>query len=322
MLQEHSLFTERHRPQTIADTILPKKVEAYLNPIINGDGSFPNMLFSGVSGTGKTTAAKALARDLNIHEPLVINGSLNRGIDMVRHDIPDYATGMSLYGGRKLVIIDEADFLTEEAQVAMRNLMESFSKNCGFILTSNFPNRIIDALLSRCSQIVFAFDEKEKKSAMRQQLNRALEILDAENIQYDMTEIREQLGTIILRHFPDFRRVLNIIDSASKSGTLDPLVLTDNSNKNTVDQFLFHVKDKNFTQARKWIGENITDTNVNQIFTIIYDKLNTENVVSEDTLPNAIVLLGQYQFYAGNVVDQEINMAALAAELMAACNFN
>ena len=320
-MNKHSLFTERYRPQTIEEAILPKKVVSALDPIVNGDGKFPNMLFSGAAGTGKTTAAFALARHLGIHDPLIINGSLNRGIDMVRHDIPNYASGMSMYGNRKMVIIDEADYLTEEAQVAMRNLMETMSKHCGFIMTANYPNRIIDALHSRCTHIFFAYEKGERKAAMKNQFLRIKQILKEEGVEYDSKKLGSQVSTVILQHFPDFRKVLNIVQTSCVNGKVDPSILIENSEKDTIDRLLETIASKNFTASRKWLGENVSAVNSDRVFTALYDAVNSGEFVSNDTLPNALVLIGQYQMYASQVVNQEINFAALIAELLAACNF-
>lgn len=311
MLQE-VLWTEKYRPRTIADCILPKDIKKTFQAFIDS-GTIPNLLLTGTQGTGKTTAAKAMCEQLQC-DYIVINGSMNGGIDTLRNEIQQFASTMSFSGGRKMVILDEADYLNAQStQPALRNFMEEFSKNCGFILTCNFKSRIIEPLHSRCSIVEFKIPPKEKPLLAGEFYKRVLNILEKEQVESN----RNVVGELIARHFPDWRRVLNELQRYSVSGKIDSGILVNLSDEHFT-QLITILKDRRFNDMRKWVAES-NDIEPSVLFRKIYDSLSV--ILKGTSIPQAILILADYQYKAAFVADQEINLVACLSQLMAECEY-
>jgi len=309
---EEMLFTEKYRPRTVDDTILPPRLKKIFSSMV-AEKSVPNLLLTGLPGVGKTTVAKALLEELG-YDYVIINGSMEGNIDTLRNDIKTFASTVSMNGGRKYVILDEADFLNPNSfQPALRNFIETFSKNCGFILTCNYPNRILKEIKSRCSEIDFSIRDDEKNGILSKMLKRSIFILDQEGIDYD----KEVLAQVITRHYPDMRKTLNELQQYSTIGKIDSGILH-NATAEFISELLPLMKQKNFTAVRKWVGEN-QHIPPHEMFKTFYDQ--ASKVVKPPSIPILVVLLGKYQYQAAFVVDQEINMASFLAELMASVEY-
>jgi len=305
---EEVLWVEKYRPRTIADCILPKDIKKTFQAFIDS-GTIPNLLLTGTQGTGKTTAARAMCEQLQC-DYIIINGSMNGGIDTLRNEIQQFASTVSFSGGRKMVILDEADYLNAQStQPALRNFMEEFSKNCGFILTCNFKSRIIEPLHSRCSIVEFKIPPKEKPILAGEFYKRTLNILAEENIKYN----KNVVGELIARHFPDWRRVLNELQRYSVGGEIDSGILVNLSDEHFT-QLTTILKDRRFNDMRKWVAES-NDIDSSVLFRKIYDALNV--LVKPTSIPQAILILAEYQYKAAFVADQEINLVACLSQLMA-----
>lgn len=304
---EQFLWTERYRPKAIADTILPADLKATFQQFVD-QKQVPNLLLTGAAGVGKTTVAKAMLEELDC-DYIVINGSMNGNIDTLRNDILNFASSVSLQGGRKYVILDEADYLNQNStQPALRNFMEEFSKNCGFILTCNYKNRIIKPLHSRCSVIDFQIPKDCKPKLAAQFFKRTEMILTAESVKYD----RAVVVAVIQKHFPDWRRVLNELQRYSATGAIDSGILTSFEDL-TIKQALQACKDRNFDGIRKWVHDN-ADQEQSTIFRAVYD--NCSEMVAKKSIPELVVIIADYQYKAAFVADHEINLAAFLVEIM------
>jgi len=300
------LWVEKYRPKTISDTILPDELKETFQQFVDQD-NIPNLLLSGGPGIGKTTIARAMCEQLNV-DYIVINGSMNGNIDTLRTEIKDFASTISFTGNRKYVILDEADYLNPQStQPALRNFMEEYSKNCGFILTCNFKNRIIDPLHSRCSVIEFKINGKDKASMASQLFKRVKAILSDENVSYD----QKTLAELITLYFPDFRRVINELQRYSATGSIDSGILANHSS-NIVD-LVGILKSKKFVDMRKWIADH-KDVDTAQLYRQLYD--NASQYVKPQSIPQLVVTLADYQYKAAFVADHEINNVACMTELM------
>lgn len=309
---EEFLWVEKYRPKKIDDTILSEGLKETFRSFIQ-QGNIPNLLLSGPAGVGKTTVARAMLEELDA-DYIVINGSMNGNIDTLRNDIQQFASSMSFSGGRKYVILDEADYLNANStQPALRNFMEEYSKNCGFILTCNFKNRIIEPLHSRCSVVEFKFTKDDLPRLAVQFFKRVVGILSNESITYDKAVVAE----LINRHVPDWRRVLNELQRYSVNGTIDSGIFVNLQDEN-FKVLINHLKDKKFTEVRKWVGEN-SDTDSTQLFRKFYDQ--AYNYVKPASIPELVVLISKYQYQAAFVADHEINMAAFLTEVMISVEF-
>ena len=243
---------------------------------------------------------------------IVINGSMNGGIDTLRTDIQNFASSVSLTGGRKYVILDEADYLSAATQPALRNFMEEFSKNCGFILTCNFKDKIIAPLHSRCSVVEFRISKEERSVLAKEFLVRALNILKKEGIKADKSAV----AGVIVKFFPDWRRVLNELQYYSANGEIDSGILTNLQDVN-LTKLMEYLKGKNFTSMRKWVGE--TDLDGAALFRAVYDK--AEQYITKESIPTLVLLIGRYQYQHSFVVNPDINIVAFLTEAMIECEF-
>ena len=312
-MAEEFLWVEKYRPKTVADTILPAELKATFQQFVD-QKNIPNLILAGSAGVGKTTIARAMLEELGC-DYLVINGSMNGNIDTLRNEILEFASAMSLSGGRKYVILDEADYLNANStQPALRNFMEEFSKNCGFILTCNFVNRIIEPLHSRCSIVEFKFAKKELPSLAQQMMTRACSILDKENVAYDKAAVVE----LLKKHLPDWRRLINELQRYSATGKIDSGILV-NTTQESVKLLIEAMKDKNFSQVRKWVGEH-SDTDTAELYRQFYD--NAVTYFNPKSVPQLVLILAKYQYQAAFVADHEINNAACLLEIMLDCELN
>jgi DNA polymerase III delta prime subunit len=306
--REQFLWVEAYRPRTIADCILPDGLKNTFQEFVNQD-NIPNMLLSGTAGTGKTTIARALCEELGC-DYIIINGSEESGIDVLRTKIKDFASTVSLAGKVKVVILDEADYLNPNStQPALRGFIEEFSKNCRFIFTCNYKNRIIPPLHSRTTVIDFKLTKEDRPVVASKFFKRLTEILEQENVTFDKKVVAELLN----KHFPDYRRVLNELQRYSSSGTVDEGILVNISDTN-MKELIASLREKDFKKMRTWVVNNM-DNDPNVLFRKLYDVLLSEVV----QVPQLVLLLADYQYKAAFVADAEINLVACLTEIMAAC---
>jgi DNA polymerase III delta prime subunit len=308
---DHLLWVEKYRPKTIEECILPDAIKATFQEYVNRK-EIPNLLLSGTAGVGKTTVAKALCDEVGC-DYIVINGSDESGIDVLRNKIKNYASSMSLSGGRKVVIIDEADYLNPNStQPAMRGAIEEFASNCSFIFTCNFKNRIIDPIHSRCSVIDFKINGSKPKLAA-QFFKRVENILEQEGITYS----KDAVAAIITKHFPDNRRVLNELQRYSISGSIDAGILGSIADVQ-LESLLKALKEKDFAATRKWVTQNLDNDPV-KLYRKLYEAL--YEALKPNSVPQLVLHLAKYQYQSAFVADHEINMIACLTEIMVDCEF-
>jgi len=308
-MQEY-LWVEKYRPQKIDDCVLPQSLKNTFKEFI-ASGELPNFLFCGGAGVGKTTVAKALCNEIGA-EYLFINGSEESGIDVLRTKIKGFASSVSLTDAKKVIILDEADYLNPNStQPALRAFIEEFSNNCRFIFTCNYKNRIIDPLHSRCSVIDFKIENNEKQAIAASFFKRASNILSQENIEFDQKVVAE----LITKYFPDYRRILNELQRYSVSGRIDSAILL-NVTEESFKELIKNMKDKNFTEVRKWVAKNSDSDSIN-IFRQLYDSAFT--VMETASIPQLVLILADYQYKAAFVADHELNLMAALTEVMAQC---
>jgi len=306
------LWVERYRPQKIDECVLPESLKDTFKQYI-AQGELPHFLLSGTAGIGKTTVAKALCNEIGA-EYIMINGSEESGIDTLRVKIKGFASSVSLTDSPKVVIIDEADYLqANSTQPALRSFIEEFSANCRFIFTCNFKNRILEAIHSRCACIDFKIDAKDKQVLLGNFFKRASQILKQENIEFDPKVVAE----LITKHFPDYRRVLNELQRYSVSGKIDSGILVNMSQESFKDLIKL-MKEKDFTNVRKWVGKN-SDNDTVALFREFYDT--AVNILVAESIPQLVLILADYQYKAAFVADHELNIMAALTEVMADCKF-
>ena len=311
-MNEEFLWVEKYRPKTIEETILPCDLKQTFQQFVD-QKNIPNLILAGTAGVGKTTVARAMLEQLGC-DYIVINGSMNGNIDTLRNEILNFASSVSLSGGRKYVILDEADYLNANStQPALRNFMEEFSRNCGFILTCNFKNRIIDPLHSRCSVIDFKISKKAMAKLATQFFKRVTTILEAEKIEYDQKVVAE----VINRHFPDWRRVLNELQRYSATGKIDTGILV-NMQETTIKELISLLKSKDYTEVRKWVKNNL-DTDVNYLYNQFYEM--SADVMTPTNSAQLVMLLAQFQYQNAFAANPEINFLAFLIEVMRECEF-
>ena len=311
-MKKEFLWVEKYRPRNISTCVLPTETKKIFIDFVNNN-EIPNLLLCGTAGVGKTTVARALCNELGA-DWILINGSEERNIDTLRVKIKQFASTVSLTvdGGPKIVILDEADYLNPQStQPALRGFIEEFSKNCRFIFTCNYKNRIIQPLHSRCSVIDFTIEAAQKPQIANQIFQRILQILTDENIDYNEKVVVE----VINKFFPDFRRMLNEIQKYSASGKIDSGILASLDNEN-FNELLEYIKGKEFSNMRKWVGLNIHN-DPQTIYRKIYDSLFTK--MENSSIPQAIIILSDYTYKSAFVADQELNMVACLTELMMEC---
>lgn len=309
---ETFLWVENYRPKKISECILPDTLKSTFQEFVN-KGHIPNLLLSGGAGVGKTTVAKAMLEEIGA-DYMMINGSEESGIDTLRTKMKNFASTVSLSGGRKFIILDEADYLNPQStQPALRGMIEEFHKNCGFILTCNFKNRIIDPIHSRCSVIEFTINSDDKPKMAAELFDRCKNILIDNEIGYEPKVVAE----VINKHFPDNRRVLNELQRYSASGRIDAGILV-NISEDNIKALVTFMKDKEFGNVRKWIVQNIDNDPV-KVFRKIYNA--SYDVLEPRSIPRAVLSLADYQYKSAFVADQEINLLACLTEIMMECEF-
>jgi DNA polymerase III delta prime subunit len=310
---EQFLWVEKYRPQKIDDCILPESLKKTFKDYV-AQGELPHFLLCGTAGVGKTTIAKALCNEIGA-EYVILNGSDTGGhIDTLRTTIKGFATSVSLTDAKKVIILDEADYLqANSTQPALRNYMEEFSANCRFIFTANYKNRIIEPIHSRCAVIEFKIDTKEKQEIAAAFFKRATAILKQESIEFDPKVVAE----LITKHFPDYRRILNEMQRYSVSGKIDSGILV-NMSEESFKGLIKLMKDKDFTEVRKWVAKN-SDADTTALFRELYDNASVNMDVN--SIPPMVLILADYQYKAAFVADHELNIMAALTEIMAQCKF-
>ena len=306
------LWCEQYRPRKIEDCILPDNIKSVLTKFVE-QGKIPNLLLSGPPGIGKTTVAKALCEEIGA-DYYVINGSdEGRFLDTVRYQAKNFASTVSLTGGAKVIIIDEADNTTNDVQLLLRANIEEFSSNCRFIFTCNYKNKIIEPLHSRCSVVDFSISGKEKQQLAAQFFKRIQDILVEQRVEAEP----KVLVALVQKYFPDFRRTLNELQRYSSIGKIDTGVLAAISDTK-LDDLMGYIDKKEFTNMKKWVVQNL-DNEPTQIMRKIYDNLYT--YLKPASIPEAVLIIGDYQYKAAFVADQEVNLVACCTELMMRCQF-
>ena len=310
--EEQFLWVEKYRPQKIDDCVLPQALKETFRQYVE-QGELPNFLFTGSAGVGKTTIAKALCNEIGA-EFMMINGSEESGIDTLRTKIKGFASTISLTDAKKVVILDEADYLNANStQPALRGFIEEFANNCRFILTCNFKNRIIEPIHSRCAVVEFKIDSKDKQEIAATFFKRAVSILKQEQIEFDPKVVAE----LITKHFPDYRRILNELQRYSVSGKIDSGILV-NMSEESFKGLIKLLKEKDFTEVRKWVSKN-SDSDTTSLFRELYDS--AANTIEPNSVPQLVLILADYQYKAAFVADHELNIMAALTEVMAQCKF-
>ena len=311
-MSNNFLWVEKYRPRTISETILPDSLKQVFQKIVES-GELPNMLFTGSAGLGKTTVAKALCNELG-NDFIIINGSEEGNIDTLRTKIKQFASTVSLQGGYKVVILDEADYLNPQStQPALRGFIEEFADNCRFILTCNFKNRIIQPLHSRCGVYEFNTSKKDMAQLAANFMERVTAILEAEQVEYD----KRTVAYLIMKFAPDWRRVLNELQRYSVLGSVAGSVSS--TSGGSFDELYAHLKAKDFKKMRGWVVNNI-DTDAAAIFRGLYDSMYDK--VAPQSIPQLVLILADYQYKNAFVADHELNVVACLTEVMANVQFN
>jgi len=308
--RDEYLWVEKYRPQTVNDCILPDRLKAVFQEYVNTK-NVPNLMLTGTAGVGKTTVAVAMCEEIGL-DYLFINSSEERGIDTLRTKIKGYASTISFAGTRKVIILDEADYITPEAQAGLRGAIEEFSSNCTFIFTCNFKSRLIDALHSRCSVIDFSLQNSEKPKMAALFFKRLCEILKNEKVEFDKNVIVK----IVEKYFPDYRRTLNELQRYASRGMIDAGILAQVVDVKNISDLIKHLKEKNFAEMRKWVVVN-SDIDPARVYRKIYDGL--YEYLKPESIPQAVVILAKYQYQSAFVPDQEINLVACLTEIMVDC---
>lgn len=306
-MKEEFLWTEKYRPRRVKETILPEQTKKIFQEFVDKK-NVQNLLLTGTAGTGKTTVAKAMLDEIGA-DYLIINGSLNMDKATLKNDIANFASTMSFVGGRKYVILDEADYLNiTHVQPGLRNFMEEYSGNCGFIFTCNFPNKIMDAIKSRCAVIDFKITNQDKTKLAGQFHKRCCEILKAENVEFDPAVVAE----VIKKFFPDNRKVLGELQKYSQLGKIDTGILA-SVRDSSVKEVIKFMQEKDFTSIRKWCAEN-SDISSDELFSSLY-KLILESMTPVGAA-QATIILAKYQEYSKGCSNLEINNCACLTEIM------
>jgi len=311
--ERETIWVEKFRPDRVEDIILPQRIKAQFEDIVKGN-EVPNMLLYGGAGVGKTTTAKALCKEVDT-DWLIINISEESGIDTLRTKIRDFASTLSLTGKdkKKCVILDEFDHASNALQAGLRGFIESFSKTCSFVMTCNFPNRIIDPVKSRLVCIDFGVTKEESMKMQAQMFKRVSAILDFEQIPFD----KRVVVKLVQKFYPDNRRILNQIQQYSKAGEIDEGILL-NIEEMSIENLVLAMKGKKFKDVRQWCAENAKNDLTNT-YTMLYAEL--KNFVEPSSVPQAVITIGDYQRYDSVVPDKEIHICALATQIMMEVDF-
>ena len=306
------LWVEKYRPVTVDDCILPSELKQTFQQFVDNE-EIPNLLLTGTAGVGKTTIAKAMLEQIGCTY-MMINGSEESGIDTLRTKIKNFASTVSMDGKRKYVILDEADYLNPQStQPALRGFIEEFSRNCGFILTCNCRNRIIEPLHSRCSTVEFRIPNEQKPKLATNFMKRVQDILEKENVSYNEKVVADVIG----KFFPDWRRCLNELQRYSATGSIDAGILVNLSDA-SIKELVSFIKDKDFKSCREWVVHNL-DNDPHRIYRRIYDSLSGN--VPDSAVPHCVLILGDYSYKSAFVADQEINLLACLTEMMTSVQF-
>lgn len=306
-----NLWVETYRPKKIQDCILPSRLKDDFLSIVK-KGEVPNMILTGTAGLGKTTVARALCDELDI-DYLFVNASMEAKMDDLRNRIHAYATTVSLHGGTKVVILDEADGIPPASQKALRAFMETFSKNCRFILTCNYKNKLIDALHSRSSVYDFSMSKREQAELAPAFTKRIMDILKAEGVSYNQKVILE----LVAKHMPDWRRIINEVQRHSAGGSIEVDALSNISDTST-DNLMKHLKSKDFRSMRQWVAQN-SDVESVAVFRKIFDVMG--EYVDSGSIPQLVLILAEYDYKSAFVADAELNTVAALTEVMAGVKF-
>lgn len=309
---EKFLWSEEYRPHKVADCILPPRLKEYFQAMVD-KGTLENMTLIGGAGTGKTSVARAMCEELKI-DYILINASENGNIETIRTDVRKFASTMSFGGSRKCIILDEADYLTPTAQAALRGAIEEFMGNCAFIFTGNFGNRIIDAITSRAPSIEFAFTKEEKRALLMEFLKRVAGVLKEKNVVFTP----EELTQVVVKNFPDYRRIWNLVQRYSSSGELQ-ISNQGGISEGELKDLVVMLKEKKFSDMRKWVVDHL-DNDAGMLRRVLYDKVST--VVKPQSIPQLILILAEYDYKEAHVMDKEINAVAMLTTIMAECDFS
>jgi DNA polymerase III delta prime subunit len=307
---DNLILAERYRPKTIDDCILPQTTKKQLKDAI-ASGNVPNFLFYGPAGTGKTSAARAIANELGA-DIMYINASLERNLDIIRNQVTAFSSSVSFGGGIKIVLLDEFDGMLALQQNALKGVIEEFT-NARFFFTSNHVNKIVDPIRSRCVNIDFNITASQKADVAGKFFKRVVSILTAEGIEFEKPVVAE----LVKKHFPDFRRTLNEIQRNSLDGKLDATALSTESAQSFKELFQA-IKDREYFQVRKWVASH-SDVDAHILFREIFD--NAKDLLNERCIPSIVMIISDYQFKAAHAVDQEILITAFCIELMAAADW-
>jgi replication factor C small subunit len=303
------MWSTKYRPRTVDECVLSDEIKSLAKGYLS-QGRLPNLLFSGSAGIGKTTLALAMCEEIKA-DFMIINASSESGIDTIRNQVTQFASTASFSDAKKVIILDEADFLSPNAQAALRNVTESCSKNASFIFTCNFKNRIIEAIHSRCANIEFKIPNQEKATLAVQMLKRIQAILDQENVTYE----KKVLAELIQRYFPDFRRLMNELQRYSASGNIDTGILI-NMSEESFNELLKNLKDKKYNLVRQWVAQN-SDVDSTKLFEDLYNKASEK--IEAKSIPELVLILAKYQYQAAFVADSQINTMAALTEIMMQC---
>lgn len=310
-MSKNFLFVEKYASKSVEECILPKSIKKVFLEI-EKSGNVPNMILAGPPGVGKTNLCKALANSLD-RDFMIINGSDERSIDVIRNKVKNYASTVSLSNtGKKILLIDEGDNLTNDSQLALRAAIEELQSNCSFIFTCNYKNRIDPALHSRCPVIDFVIPNKEKPELAKQFFDKIVYNLEQENIKCENQNI---ISKLLIKYFPDFRRTLNVLQKYSNTGYIDTSVLAQATDIK-ISSLYEYLKNKNFTEVRKWVVDNL-DNDPNMILRKFYDGL--DNVMVKHSIPQAILIVHDHM--GKNVVDNEVNLVACFIKIMIECEW-